>query len=195
MSEHNTLTDPYLHEPKGAASAPAGAAYISDGAGSGTWQTMLTEDQLTLQTNSMSIISGTGTKALLASDISLSTSFIKYDLDWAAGYSSGTDLSFVTDKIDVATDGAYLISFWADVEVTGGVGNSKFAITISVDDATTGIIPGKIIAQSDFSGDIRNVAATEIQTLTSGSSLSLWVASEDAVTLNIEAATLTLMKV
>lgn len=35
--EHSTLTDPYLHEPKGIAAANAGEAYIADGLGSGDW--------------------------------------------------------------------------------------------------------------------------------------------------------------
>ena len=34
---HSALTDPYLHEPKGAATAVAGAEYVADGAGSGDW--------------------------------------------------------------------------------------------------------------------------------------------------------------
>ena len=34
---HNTLTDPYLHEPRGASTAAAGDVYIADGAGSGAW--------------------------------------------------------------------------------------------------------------------------------------------------------------
>lgn len=34
---HNTLTDPYLHEPKGASTASSGEIYIADGAGSGSW--------------------------------------------------------------------------------------------------------------------------------------------------------------
>jgi hypothetical protein len=34
---HSTLTDPYLHEPKGVASAPSGSVYVADGAGSGDW--------------------------------------------------------------------------------------------------------------------------------------------------------------
>ena len=34
---HNTLTDPYLHEPKGASTALAGQIYVADGAGSGDW--------------------------------------------------------------------------------------------------------------------------------------------------------------
>lgn len=35
--EHSTITDPYLHEPKGIAAATISKVYVSDGAGSGTW--------------------------------------------------------------------------------------------------------------------------------------------------------------
>jgi hypothetical protein len=35
---HSTLTDPYLHEPKGVAAAASGSVYVSDGAGSGDWE-------------------------------------------------------------------------------------------------------------------------------------------------------------
>ena len=34
---HSTLTDPYLHEPKGVGSAGTGTVYVADGAGSGSW--------------------------------------------------------------------------------------------------------------------------------------------------------------
>ena len=37
MVAHNTLTDPELHEPKGASTAASGSVYISNGAGSGAW--------------------------------------------------------------------------------------------------------------------------------------------------------------
>lgn len=36
---HSNITDPYLHEPKGVASAPMGSVYFSDGTGSGSWKT------------------------------------------------------------------------------------------------------------------------------------------------------------
>lgn len=35
---HSTLTDPYLHEPKGAGAAADGSTYVSNGAGSGAWE-------------------------------------------------------------------------------------------------------------------------------------------------------------
>lgn len=35
---HSTLTDPYLHEPKGVASASSGELYFANGSGSGAWK-------------------------------------------------------------------------------------------------------------------------------------------------------------
>ena len=37
MANHADLSDPELHEPKGAAAASSGQVYVSDGAGSGVW--------------------------------------------------------------------------------------------------------------------------------------------------------------
>lgn len=34
---HSTLTDPYLHEPKGVAAASNGSVYVANGSGSGSW--------------------------------------------------------------------------------------------------------------------------------------------------------------
>jgi hypothetical protein len=34
---HSSLTDPYLHEPKGVATAASGDIYIANGSGSGSW--------------------------------------------------------------------------------------------------------------------------------------------------------------
>jgi hypothetical protein len=38
--QHITVTDPLLHEPKGVAAAAVNQVYVSDGAGSGTWQSV-----------------------------------------------------------------------------------------------------------------------------------------------------------
>lgn len=43
--QHADLTDPNIHEPKGASSAAAKTVYVSDGAGSGSWTTV---DETTL---------------------------------------------------------------------------------------------------------------------------------------------------
>lgn len=36
--QHASITDPHLHEPKGASTASNGTVYVSDGSGSGVWQ-------------------------------------------------------------------------------------------------------------------------------------------------------------
>jgi hypothetical protein len=38
MPEHNTITDPNIHEPKGVSAASVGQVYSADGAGSGSWE-------------------------------------------------------------------------------------------------------------------------------------------------------------
>ena len=35
--QHNVLTDPYIHEPKGITTASANRVYLADGTGSGSW--------------------------------------------------------------------------------------------------------------------------------------------------------------
>ena len=35
--DHSNITDPYLHEPRGIATAATGTVYVADGVGSGTW--------------------------------------------------------------------------------------------------------------------------------------------------------------
>lgn len=40
MPEHNVITDPEIHEPKGVASASANKVYASDGVGSGNWSSV-----------------------------------------------------------------------------------------------------------------------------------------------------------
>ena len=36
--EHDTITDPYIHEPKDISTANAGQIYVADGLGSGSWK-------------------------------------------------------------------------------------------------------------------------------------------------------------
>lgn len=42
MLEHNTITDPYLHEPKGASTALNNTVYVANGSGTGSWKSFYT---------------------------------------------------------------------------------------------------------------------------------------------------------
>jgi hypothetical protein len=45
---HSTLTDPYLHEPKGVSTASYGQVYMANGSGSGAWTAKESLDALSL---------------------------------------------------------------------------------------------------------------------------------------------------
>lgn len=71
MPQHDIITDPYIHEPKGASTANEGMVYVSNGAGSGSWKYMpfgsaIYQHSLTGQVVSTSYvklqINGLGTK-------------------------------------------------------------------------------------------------------------------------------------
>jgi len=81
--QHSALTDPELHEPKGASTATSGQVYVANGSGSGTWKKVTaseldatsdpTFDDLTVDTltaNSITV-SGTATLGAIASPITI----------------------------------------------------------------------------------------------------------------------------
>lgn len=72
---HNTLTDPYLHEPKGISTALAGQIYVADGAGSGDWveNSRIVGGYLTFSTGSPYAHSVTTSDTVLNPTFSLST--------------------------------------------------------------------------------------------------------------------------
>lgn len=52
---HATLTDPNLHEPKGAATAVASAIYQATGSGSGTWKLPIKKYSITISPAAVAI--------------------------------------------------------------------------------------------------------------------------------------------
>lgn len=64
---HSTLTDPYLHEPKGVAAATDGTSYVANGAGSGAWERIhgwgqYQDSRTTVGTPAQNIATGVRTK-------------------------------------------------------------------------------------------------------------------------------------
>ena len=98
---HSTLTDPYLHEPKGAASASSGDVYVANGAGSGAWTAKETLIELSLEgyLENVSAVekvyvpipfSGTVVKILTVLEAVISSSNSTVTVKNAAGSSMGT---------------------------------------------------------------------------------------------------------
>lgn len=64
---HNTLSDPYIHESKGVSTALAGQIYVANGAGSGNWveNSRIVNGYLTFSTGSPYSIAATTTDAVI----------------------------------------------------------------------------------------------------------------------------------
>lgn len=58
--EHNLITDPKIHEPKGVSSASAGEVYVADGLGSGSWTNKEPKNISTANTGQTYIANGSG---------------------------------------------------------------------------------------------------------------------------------------
>lgn len=98
---HSTLTDPYLHEPKGVATATSGDVYVADGAGSGAWtakQTLIElslegylEDVSSVETVYVPIpFAGTVSKVITVLEASISSADSTVTVKNSAGSSMGT---------------------------------------------------------------------------------------------------------
>jgi len=98
---HSTLTDPYLHEPKGVASASSGEVYVANGSGSGTWTAKETLIELSLEgyledVSSVETVyvpipfAGTIVKVLTVLEASISSSNSTVTVKNSAGSSMGT---------------------------------------------------------------------------------------------------------
>ena len=98
---HSTLTDPYLHEPKGVATASSGDVYVADGAGSGSWTAKETLIELSLEgyledVSSVETVyvpipfAGTISKVLTVLEASISSANSTVTVKNSAGSSMGT---------------------------------------------------------------------------------------------------------
>lgn len=98
---HGTLTDPYLHEPKGISAASSGEVYVADGAGSGAWTAKETLIELSLEGYLEDVSSvekvyvpipfaGTVVKVLTVLEASISSANSTVTVKNSAGSSMGT---------------------------------------------------------------------------------------------------------
>ena len=98
---HSSLTDPYLHEPKGVATAASGDIYIANGSGSGAWTAKQTLIELSIEGYLEDVSSvekvyvpipfaGTVSKVLTVLEASISSSNSTVTVKNSAGASMGT---------------------------------------------------------------------------------------------------------
>ena len=180
-TEHDTITDPYLREPKGAAAASAGTVYVSDGAASGAWEHTLMSDHASMVITN----NATATSTTAAADSTLNTDsdYTKITAGWALTHSAG--ITFNVDELVVAVTGDYKIDFWGTLKIP--TNNNFVGVKYAIND-TTPYSTQKIKAQAATANDYRNISASAMVSLTAGDTISVYAASTSSDSLVFEEA-------
>ena len=166
--QHNLITDPDIHEPKGVAAATIGKVYVSDGAGSGSWQYPPGKAH-----GEIYIDAGATSQTLSAA-----SAYAKLNPtgEWTAGVSNVLTLGAGTGTITLTQAGTYMINFWCQFSTAaianGTVYNFKYNLS--------GTSSGRTLTVSKFSNgsDKLHISATGLVTATAGQTLSMYVGGD-----------------
>ena len=122
--QHSALTDPQLHEPKGASTAASGKVYVANGSGSGTWQFIAGHSYGDLYITGSSV----------SQTLSASSALAKLNPTgaWVAnGYQNITP-SAANGQFTITQAGIYQLDFWIVFETaaiaSGAAYNFHYAV-------------------------------------------------------------------
>jgi hypothetical protein len=166
--QHNLITDPDIHEPKGAAAAAAGKVYISDGAGSGSWQYPPGKAH-----GEIYIDAGATSQTLSAA-----SAYAKLNPtgEWTAGVSNVLTLGAGTGTITLTQAGTYMINFWCQFSTAAIANGTVYNFKYNLD----GTSSGRTLTVSKFSNgsDKLHISATGLVTATANQVLSMYVGGD-----------------
>src|SRR5210317_626706 len=117
--QHNAITDPDIHEPKGIAAATTGKVYVSNGASSGEWKYAPGKAHAEIY-----ITSGATTHTLAAA-----SAFTKVNPsgEWtASGNEDHLTVDAANGEIDLLYAGHYFISFWMTFSTASIASGSQY---------------------------------------------------------------------
>jgi hypothetical protein len=122
--QHSVLTDPQLHEPKGASTASSGKVYVANGSGSGAWQFIAGHSYGDLYITSSSVSQTLSAASALAK--------LNPTGAWTAnGYQNITP-SAANGQFTTTQAGIYQLDFWVVFETaaiaSGAAYNFHYAV-------------------------------------------------------------------
>ena len=177
---HSTLTDPFLHEPKGIAAASADRVYIANGSGSGVWT------PLARYVNGYVAFDATTP----AYQHSVTTSFTALNPTFLISANNGfTGLSSPNARLRY--DGAEDITASAQFSTSfkNSSGTSK-DIELQIRKNGTTFNGGHTITTA-ISGEWKSITMVDIGSLSANDYLEVFIKSSAAFTLDIASASLT----
>jgi len=166
--QHNLITDPDIHEPKGAASASAGKVYVADGTGSGSWQYPPGKAHGELYIDA----------GVTAQTLSGSSAYAKLNPtgEWTAGVSNVLTLTAGSGTITLTQAGTYMINFWCQFSTAAVASGTLYNFKYNLD----GTSSGRTLTVSKTSNgvDKLHVSATGLVTATANQVLSMYVGGD-----------------
>ena len=176
---HSSLTDPYLHEPKGAASASSGDVYVADGAGSGSW------------TKSHAHINGylAFDSATPAYQHSVTTSFTALDPTFSTTNADGFTGQSSPNARLVYTDTGGLTAFCTfSFNFKNSSGTDRNLETIFYKNGTA--MNGGHIINTATAGEWKTAVLTDTTSLATNDYIEIFVKADAAFTLDLSSASL-----
>ena len=166
--QHNIITDPDIHEPKGVAAATADKVYISNGSGSGAWEYPPGKAHAEIYIDAVAT----------AQTLSGSSAYAKLNpgTEWTAGVSNVLTVSATNGTITLTEAGTYIINFWCQFSTTAIANGTLYNFKYNLD----GTNSGRTLTVSKFSNgaDKLHISATGLLTATAGQVLSMYVGGD-----------------
>lgn len=215
--QHKNLPDAQLHEPKGVATAANRQVYVADGAGSGVWQKIKSENLEGVSgdggvANKVVVSNGAGGFSLYTRDaygvmgitnnsnnfiVSAATdSTLQSNADYVLFTGGGAPwvgeslygVTFNVNRLTVPVDGVYDIRFWGNISTYPS--NTAFVgAKFKVNNTTWST--RTVVTKSNSTGDAGNLNAFALVPLVANDYVQLFIASSAVGNLVIKNANLT----
>ena len=167
--QHNAITDPDIHEPKGIAGTTAGKVYVTDGSDSGDWKYAPGKAHAELY-----ISSGATTHTLAAA-----SAYTKLNPsgEWtASGNEDHLTVDAANGEIDLLYAGHYYISFWMTFSTASIATGSQYKFKFAIDGTTS---PRTVYVTKPTNGvDIIEISATGLLSATANQVLTIHAAGD-----------------
>lgn len=167
--QHNAITDPDIHEPKGIAAATEGKVYVSNGASSGTWKYAPAKAHAEIY-----ITSGTTAHTLAAA-----SAFTKVNPsgEWtASGNEDHLTVDVANGEIDLLYAGHYYISFWMTFSTAAIASGSQYKFKFAIDGVTS---PRSVAVTKPTNGvDLIEISASGLVSATANQTLSIFAGGD-----------------
>lgn len=166
--QHSALTDPNLHEPKGASTAASGKVYVANGSGSGTWQYIAGHAYGDLY------ITGSSTSQTLSASSALSK--LNPTGAWTAnGYQNITP-SAANGQFTITQAGIYQLDFWIVFETAAIASGAAYNFHYAINGTTS---TRKVYVKKTSNGvDTLHVASNGYATFAANDVVTMYVGGD-----------------